>query len=291
MLEQYIKNFASEYLEIKKDYLDQISSDDGVYAIDINDSLICTIEEKTYEDTYEFALTVAFGKEEEPEQLIKKLHTWFSRLRLTPWNGIARIITSADELTAGLHVEFSVLQIQKKQELFNRWVHSFMDSAFYIFSGDSKTFEKIPSLMTEDMSSDYKNLLKSIDLTEDQLYENFNRISFADSFSTVIDYNKKANMVMFSNSFNFKGNDRQALEVIGQNSVLPKNISFTYENHTLYLQQTLEPAADPSDKVYQALSRQQQICEEMERVLLYSDDTSANDKDLLSMMSSNLMFI
>lgn len=45
MLEQYIRNFARDHLWLSGEYLDKIESDEGLYVISINDTLLCTVEE------------------------------------------------------------------------------------------------------------------------------------------------------------------------------------------------------------------------------------------------------
>lgn len=291
MLEQYIKKFAHEYLELKKEYLDYIRTDDGVYSLEINDTLICTLEETSSDDTCRFAFTIALGREERADDLVKKIALWSSKLRITTWNGLARIVVSPSDLTAGLFTCFICSSSDDDQERFNRYLHSFMICALYLHSGERKALESIPGLVVFEDKSSYINLLNSLGLDEDKLVEQFNRIYLGEDFSSVIEYISSSNHLILQNSFEFRDSADFLLSFLEQNSALPLEIFFTYEKNVVFLLQCLDLKKTDSDAVIQALARQQAICSELSTVLDAEGRKGSLNKAMSVSDSQNYMFI
>ncbi len=291
MLEQYVKNFARDHLGISSEYLDKIEPDEGLYVISINDTLLCTIEEQDALSNPRFSMTVALGNADQPKSFLEKLSNWFVRLRMTPWNGPARLIVASEEFTAGLNAVIDTDLVLDDQNHFNFLLDSFMKSALFVSSDGTNASELILPLTREDSSDVFQRLLSSVGIDEVTLYENLNRFMLKEDFGMVLDYNPQSAYVLISNSFDISISDQKLLELLASNPALPEALSFNYEQGSVYLQQALNLKKTDENSFKQALQLQEKLAYELKQELDAGDRADPVEVVLTSELYRNLKFV
>ncbi|WP_406039889.1 hypothetical protein [Succinimonas sp.] len=302
MLEDYIKHYAGS-LGVKPGDQAAITPEDNssCYAITLNDSLVCTIEEAAPETVVPspaaenpgavFRFSVAFSGLTEPEPApdegfyqdqLNSYDVMSRRLLNTP--GLARVSLMIVPENAVIGLKEDLPEAGLTPEMFVSRLNEFIDTALYL-SGSPASGEDRGENEGDDRSDvsaapapdkgaarareAYLALLAAMDITEEKLEETCGRLQVSQSFGTSISFLEASGCLLIENSITGDLSCKAMAFLLSENARLSHLFRFDYRSQSLRLWQILDLTqarpdhADLIPDFETALYRQEQLLKDV----------------------------
>ncbi|WP_295362432.1 hypothetical protein [uncultured Succinivibrio sp.] len=285
MLEQYIRNYFLN-IGLKNQYADELNpQDDGSYLLLFDSRIICSVDEQHEDENTVFVFSMVLNTEElSKSELLEKYAYYSNRLNLSPLSGRAKLFILQEENAIGL--TYTVNCISHEQQEFNQAVTLLAKTAVFM-TGNRKVTLTAESTPFADSTKRYQKILSSLNISSEDLRNNFNRLDLKDGFGVLLEFHQNAGILKFTNVLDCAPSEDDFINILSFNSEQKPAQQFNIQAGRLFIEQSLDLMNTDEKHFYLILERQRMLVEKLNKEFS-SVIKQAQNSDGIEAMLSNL---
>lgn len=284
MLEQYIRNYFFN-IGLKNQYADElIPQEDGSYLLLFDTRIICSVEEQHEEENTVFVFSMVLNTEElSKSELLEKYAYFSNRLNLSPLSGRAKLFILQEKNAIGL--TYTISCISQEQQEFNQAVTILAKTAVFM-AGDHNVYPTAENYPYADSTQRYQKILSSLNLSLEDLRNNFNRLDLNDGFGVLLEFHKNAGILKFTNVLDCAPSEDDFINILSFNSEQKPAQQFNIQNGRLFIEQSLDLMNTDENRFYLILERQRMLVEKLNKEFSSVIKQAQNSGSIEAMLSN-----
>ena len=261
MLEQYIRNYFLN-IGLKNQYADELKpQEDGSFLLLFDTRIICSVEEQHEEENTVFVFSMVLNTEElSKSELLEKYAYFSNRLNLSPLAGRAKLFILQEKNAIGLTYTISCISLEQQE--FNQAVTLLAKTAVFM-AGDSNVYPTAENYPYADSTQRYQKILSSLNLSLEDLRNNFNRLDFKDGFGVLLEFHQNAGVLKLTNVLDCAPSEYDFINLLSFNAEQNTEQQFNIQAGRLFIEQSLDLMNADAKRFYFILERQRMLVEKL----------------------------
>ncbi|SKA59090.1 hypothetical protein SAMN02745213_00600 [Succinivibrio dextrinosolvens DSM 3072] len=261
MLEQYIRNYFLN-IGLKNQYADELKpQEDGSFLLLFDTRIICSVEEQHEEENTVFVFSMVLNTEElSKSELLEKYAYFSNRLNLSPLARRAKLFILQEKNAIGLTYTISCISLEQQE--FNQAVTLLAKTAVFM-AGDSNVYPTAENYPYADSTQRYQKILSSLNLSLEDLRNNFNRLDFKDGFGVLLEFHQNAGVLKLTNVLDCAPSEDDFINLLSFNAEQNTEQQFNIQAGRLFIEQSLDLMNADAKRFYFILERQRMLVEKL----------------------------